>query len=106
MKYDLMFQLISFQVQSPNVKKYDLLAVLPTTFPAFQHAVANLDIDIITYDPETSTDFRFNRRQYRQATERGIYYELPYAQLLKDATARRRIIQAAHTYHSVGKSRV
>lgn len=92
-------------IQSANVKQYDLLAVLPTTTSAFLHAAANMDVDIITYDPEAVTEIRFNRRQYRQATARGLFFEIPYSLMLKDSSMRKKIITTSHLYHAIGKSK-
>lgn len=65
-----------------------------------------MDIDVITYNPCEVKDLRFNRRQYRQAMDRGIYFEIPYSFMLQDSTMRKRIIQMSHLYHSIGKSMV
>ncbi|KAI9555235.1 hypothetical protein GHT06_017750 [Daphnia sinensis] len=92
-------------VQSVNTKSYDLIAVCPTTPAAFMHAVANMDVDIITYHPMETKEIRFNRRQYHQATDRGIFFEIPYAFMLRDSTMRKKIIHMSHQYHSIGKSR-
>jgi hypothetical protein len=65
-----------------------------------------MDIDIITYHPTEVKELRFNRKHYRQATERGIFFEIPYSFMLRDSTIRKKIIQMSHLYHSIGKSRV
>merc|ERR1712071_511659 len=77
-------------IQSVNAKRYDLLAVLPTTTAAFQHAAANMEVDIITYDPSVATEVRFNRKQYRLAADRGIYFELSYSSMLRDSSLRKK----------------
>jgi RNase P/RNase MRP subunit p30 len=66
-----------------------------------------MDIDIITYHPtETKELLRFTRKHYRQATDRGIFFEIPYSHMLRDSSNRKKIIQISHLYHTVGKSRV
>lgn len=65
-----------------------------------------MDVDIITYHPIDTKEVRFNRRQYHQATDRGIFFEIPYAFMLRDSSMRKKIIQISHQYHAVGKSRV
>jgi len=65
-----------------------------------------MDVDIITYDPEAVTEIRFNRRQYRQATARGLFFEIPYSLMLKDSSMRKKIITTSHLYHAIGKSKV
>jgi len=65
-----------------------------------------MDIDIITYDPDVVTDVRFNRKQYHQATDRGIFFEIPYSLMLRDSSLRKKIIHMSHLYHAIGKSKV
>merc|ERR1712071_690805 len=93
-------------IQSVNAKRYDLLAVLPTTTAAFQHAAANMEVDIITYDPSVATEVRFNRKQYRMGADRGIYFELSYSSMLRDSSLRKKMIYMSHLYHAIGKSKV
>lgn len=91
--------------QSDNIKKYDIVAVIPKTQQAFQYACGTMDIDVITFDPQTRIPFKISRKLYRQAVERGIFFELMYSPAIRDSTARKNIISTAHTYHAVGKSR-
>lgn len=65
-----------------------------------------MDVDIISLISNESKEVHFNRRQYVQATDRGMYFEIPYSLMLRDTNSRRKIIQLAHSYHSVGKSKV
>ncbi|XP_047525736.1 ribonuclease P protein subunit p30 [Pieris napi] len=90
---------------SENLKKYDIIAVIPKTLQAFQYACGTLDVDIITFEPESRIPYKISRKLYRQAVERGIFFELMYAPAIKDSSARKNIISAAHNYHAVGKSR-
>ncbi|XP_022117947.2 ribonuclease P protein subunit p30 [Pieris rapae] len=90
---------------SDNLKKYDLIAVIPKTLQAFQYACGTLDVDIITFEPEGRIPYKISRKLYRQAVERGIFFELMYAPAIKDSSARKNIISTAHNYHAVGKSR-
>lgn len=91
--------------RSENLKKYDIIAVIPKTLQAFQYACGTLDIDVITFDPSNRIPFKVSRKLYRQAVERGIFFELMYSPAIRDATARKNIISTAHNYHAVGKSR-
>lgn len=91
--------------QSENIKKYDIIAVVPKTLQAFQYACATLDIEIITFIPESRLPFKVSRKLYNQAVERGIFFELMYSPAIKDSTSRKNIISMAHTYHAVGKSK-
>lgn len=91
--------------QSENLKKYDIVAVLPKTLQAFQFASGTLDIDIITFEAQTKIPFKISRKLYRQAVERGLFFELMYGPAIRDSTSRRNIISTAHNYHAVGKSK-
>ncbi|CAG9795315.1 unnamed protein product [Diatraea saccharalis] len=91
--------------QSESLKKYDIIAVIPKTLQAFQYACGTMDIDLITFEPENRIPFKVNRKLYRQAIERGIFFEIMYSPAIRDSTSRKNIISTAHTYHAVGKSK-
>ncbi|XP_013200280.2 ribonuclease P protein subunit p30 [Amyelois transitella] len=91
--------------QSENLKKYDIIAVVPKTLQAFQYACGTMDVDVITFDPQTRIPFKISRKLYRQAVERGLFFELMYSPAIRDSTARKNIISTAHTYHAIGKSK-
>ncbi|RVE44021.1 hypothetical protein evm_011319 [Chilo suppressalis] len=91
--------------QSDNIKKYDLIAAIPKTLQAFQYACGTMDIDIITFEPESRIPFKVSRKLYRQAIERGIFFEIMYSSAIRDSTSRKNIISTAHAYHAVGKSK-
>lgn len=91
--------------QSDNIKKYDIIAVVPKTQAAFQYASGNMDIDVISFEKEGRLPFKVIRKLYRQAVERGIFFEIMYSPAIRDSTARKNIITNAHTYFTVGKSK-
>lgn len=91
--------------QSENLKKYDIIAVIPKTLQAFQYACGAMDVEIITFEPESKMPFKISRKLYSQAVERGIFFELMYSPAIRDSTSRKNIISTAHNYHAVGKSR-
>ncbi|CAD0197252.1 unnamed protein product [Chrysodeixis includens] len=91
--------------QSLNLKKYDIVAVIPKTAQAFQYACASMDIDLISFQPESKFPFKITRKLYSMAVDRGIFFEIMYAPTLRDSTARKNIITASQTFHAVGKSR-
>lgn len=95
---------VCFQSQSENVKKYDILAVIPTNTATLSHACTTMDVDIISFSPEARSVLKINRKLYKQAVERGVFFEIMYAPALKDSTCRKNIIQRAHLYHAIGKS--
>lgn len=90
---------------SENIKKYDIIAVIPKTLQAFQFVCNTLDVDIITFEPETQLPFKISRKLYRQAIEKGMFFELMYTPAIRDSTSRKNIISTAHIYHAVGKSK-
>ncbi|CAK1545922.1 unnamed protein product [Leptosia nina] len=91
--------------KSENLKKYDIVAVVPKTLQSFQYACGTMDVDIISFEPESRLPFKVSRKLYRQAVERGLFFELMYSPAIRDATARKNIISTAHNYHAVGKSK-
>lgn len=91
--------------QSENLKKYDIIAVVPKTLQAFQYACGTMDIDIISFETEGRIPFKINRKLYKQAVERGLFFELIYSPAIRGATARKNIINISHVYHAVGKSK-
>ncbi|XP_026737466.1 ribonuclease P protein subunit p30 [Trichoplusia ni] len=91
--------------QSLNLKKYDIIAVIPKTFQAFQYACGSMDIDLITFEPESKFPFKISRKLYSQAVERGIFFEIMYSPAIRDSTSRKNIISAAQIYYTIGKSR-
>ncbi|CAH2243075.1 jg2181 [Pararge aegeria aegeria] len=91
--------------KSENIKKYDIIAVMPKTIQAFQYACGTLDVDVITFDPQIRMPFKVSRKLYRQAVERGIFFELMYSVAIRDSMSRKNIISTAHNYHAVGKSK-
>lgn len=92
-------------IHSENLKKYDIIAIIPKSLQAMQYVCNTLDVDIITFEPETKLPFKISRKLYRQAVEKGMFFELMYTPAIKDSTSRKNIISTAHTYHAVGKSK-
>ena len=90
--------------KSQNLKKYDIVAAIPTTENAFQHAAMTFNCDIITYNTETIR-LKMNRKMYFSAVNRKIAFEIKYAPAIIDSNMRKEIITRAHRYHSYGKSR-
>ncbi|XP_050343603.1 ribonuclease P protein subunit p30 [Nymphalis io] len=91
--------------QSENLRKYDIIAVLPKTLQAFHYACGTLDVDIITFEPQTRLPFKVSRKLYRLAVERGMFFELIYSPAIRDSSSRKNIISTAHNYHAIGKSK-
>jgi len=89
--------------KSVNFKKFHIVAALPTTESALQHACQTFFGDIITYDTDTSR-IRLNRKFYYVAVRRNLFFELKYSPAIVDASERRSTIARAQQYHMVGKS--
>lgn len=86
-----------------NIKKYDLYAIAPKTQNALQFACSQLSADIITLAP-TVVGLRMNRKLYQQAVERGLHFEIQYADVLNPDT-RRIAIYHSHLFYTYGKSK-
>jgi ribonuclease P/MRP protein subunit RPP1 len=91
---------------SKTVKKYDLLALCPANAQALQNLLkSSFCADIITFNHELSGDMKWTRTLYTECVQKNMFFELCYAPMIRDATARRRTITQGHVYHAVGKSR-
>ncbi|KOC70190.1 Ribonuclease P protein subunit p30 [Habropoda laboriosa] len=84
-----------------SLKKYDLYSFAPKTQNALQFACTQLNADIITLRPHTVT-FKFNKKLYEQAIERGIHFEIQYVDLL-NVESRKQTIHYSHLFHTYGK---
>lgn len=92
-------------MSSDNLKKYDLLALIPKSPDAMQYACETFDTDIISFDPTESKLVKFSRKLYNLAVDRNIHFEIMYAPAIYDQTNRKNIINRSHIYHAVGKSK-
>lgn len=90
--------------RSQNIKKYHLVAALPTSDAALQHACQTFTGDIISYNADTIR-IRLNRKFYYLAIRRNMFFELKYSPTIIDSSIRRATITRAHQYHMSGKSK-
>lgn len=90
--------------RSQNIKKFHIVAALPTSDAALQHACQTFQGDIITYNPDTIR-IRLSRKFYYVAIRRNMFFELKYSPVIIDSTVRKRTISRAQQYHMVGKSK-
>ncbi|CRK96528.1 CLUMA_CG010053, isoform A [Clunio marinus] len=90
--------------RSQNFKKYQIVAALPTSESALQHACQTFQGDIVTYNTDT-IKIRLNRKFYYLAIRRNMFFELKYSPVIVDASERRATISRAQQYHMVGKSK-
>jgi len=92
---------------SKFAKQYDLLAINVTSSPCLSSLLkSSFRWDILSFSPSmVAQGVKWTRKLYYECVERNVYFEIPYAALIRDTLDRRRVISHAHTYHSVGKSR-
>lgn len=97
------FILILFQSQSQNLKKFNIIAGMPTTETSLQHCCSTFNGDIISFSPDHTQ--MLNRKYYGLAIRRGMYFELKYSPAIVNSTNRKKIISRGHYYHAIGKSK-
>jgi ribonuclease P/MRP protein subunit RPP1 len=87
----------NYGINSGNevVRSYDLLAVQPETEKMFISACTSLDVDIICFDLSGRIPFAIKAGYIRQALQRGVSFEIIYAPVVVDSTARRNAIGGA-----------
>ncbi|CAJ1081296.1 ribonuclease P protein subunit p30 isoform X3 [Xyrichtys novacula] len=97
-----------FRPTAPEYRRFDLLAVQPTSEKLFHVACMTLDIDIICITVTEKLPFFFKRAPINGAVERGVMFEVSYAAAIRDATMRRYTIANATSLMETckGKSHV
>ncbi|TQD99191.1 hypothetical protein C1H46_015201 [Malus baccata] len=80
---------------NPVLKTYDLVAVKPLNQSAFDLACEKLEVDIIAIDFSEKLPFRLKMPLVKAAMERGLYFEITYANIIADVQARKQIITNA-----------
>jgi ribonuclease P/MRP protein subunit RPP1 len=76
---------------SAVLNSYDILAVQPQSDRAFAFACNSLDIDIISLDLSKRLSYRFRPDLIKTALQRGVYFEILYAPLLREPGSRRQM---------------
>lgn len=61
---------------------FDLVAVEPQTEKAFQSAITNLDVDIITFNLQQRLPCYMKHKTLGSAIEKGIFFEIKYSDFL------------------------
>lgn len=75
---------------STNIKKYNVLCGIPLNESAMQYACSTFPGDIIgMYHEDTAKVFLINHKFYVMAARRGIYFEIPYAPMIRNTSHRR-----------------
>ncbi|KAM7258511.1 hypothetical protein ACFE04_014252 [Oxalis oulophora] len=77
------------------IKTYDLVAVRPLNQNAFDYACEKSEVDIVSIDFSSKLPFRLKMSMVKAAIERGVYFEIVYADLVGDIQVRRQMIANA-----------
>eukprot|EP00890_Picochlorum_soloecismus_P000318 jgi/Picsp_1/1287/NSC_04768-R1_ribonuclease p protein subunit p30 len=72
------------------LRSYDLMAVLVASEKAFQFSCTVLDVDIITLDFASRLPFKMKHDVVKQAIDRGVVFEVPYAEFIRLPAGARR----------------
>jgi len=71
--------------QCANLRKYNIYAIVPTNQAILEFACSQIKADLITIKPEIP-GVKINRKVYRQARARGLYFEIQYVDFLRQKT--------------------
>jgi len=82
----------TLSASNPALKQYDVVAVQPTDERTFQQACTGLDVDVISIDFTQRLSYHLKLQHVQQAVERGVYFEICYSPMIKDASCRRNLI--------------
>ncbi|XP_068610546.1 ribonuclease P protein subunit p30 [Brachionichthys hirsutus] len=85
-----------FRPTASEYRRFDLLAVQPTTEKLFHAACMTYDVDIICVPVTEKLPFFFKRAPVNGAVDRGLVFEVSYAAAIRDATMRRYTIANAN----------
>ncbi|XP_050214254.1 protein GAMETOPHYTE DEFECTIVE 1 [Mercurialis annua] len=77
------------------LKSYDLIAVRPLNQLAFDYVCEKAEVNIIAIDFSDKLPFRLKFPMVKAAIERGVYFEITYADLIVDVQLRRQMIPNA-----------
>lgn len=90
---------------SLNIKKFHLIAGLPTNEGALQHACSTFGGDIIKMVLEDAKLCLIGHKYYQMAARRGIFFEIQYAPTIRDSNQRKDAIIVAQNLVSHRKAR-
>ncbi|XP_054742832.1 ribonuclease P protein subunit p30 [Anastrepha obliqua] len=90
---------------SQNLKKFNLIAGQPKTDAALTHCCTAFAGDLVTFDTEAGVKLLVNRKAYKIAVKRGLFFEIKYGPAIRDSSVRKDMIKLAHNYCVRGKSR-
>ncbi|XP_039990307.1 ribonuclease P protein subunit p30 [Xiphias gladius] len=84
-----------FRPNAAEYRRFDLLAVQPTTEKLFHAACMLYDVDIICVVVTEKLPFFFKRAPVNGAADRGLVFEVSYSAAIRDSTMRRYTIANA-----------
>ncbi|XP_011471796.1 ribonuclease P protein subunit p30 isoform X2 [Oryzias latipes] len=84
-----------YRPNAPEYRRFDLLAVQPTSEKLFHAACMLYDIDIICISVTEKLPFFFKRAPINGAIDRGVMFEVSYSAAIRDSTMRRYTIANA-----------
>ncbi|ORZ31688.1 RNase P subunit p30-domain-containing protein [Catenaria anguillulae PL171] len=87
------------------VKKFDIVAVTPTSDKLWMAACQTIDCDIISLDMSQRLPFVFKHSIVGEAIRRGIVFEIAYSAAFRDNTAKRNLISNATNLLRVTKGK-
>ncbi|KAM9700143.1 ribonuclease P protein subunit p30 isoform 4-T4 [Menidia menidia] len=95
-----------FRPNAPEYRRFDLLAVRPTTEKLFHAACLLYEVDIVCITVTEKLPFFFKRAPISGAVDRGLVFEVSYSASIRDSTMRRYTIANASSLveSSRGKS--
>lgn len=89
---DDMAHVHTLSANNPALKQYDVIAVQPCDERTFQQACTSMDVDVISIDFTQRLPYHLKLALVQQAVERGVFFEICYSPMIKDASCRRNLI--------------
>uniref|UniRef100_A0A3Q3WSE8 Ribonuclease P protein subunit p30 n=1 Tax=Mola mola TaxID=94237 RepID=A0A3Q3WSE8_MOLML len=94
-----------FRPNAAEYRRFELLAVQPTSEKLFHAACMMYDIDIICIPVTEKLPFFFKRAPVNRAVDRGVVFEVSYSAAIRDSTMRRYTIANANSLMDVCKGK-
>lgn len=90
---------------SLNLKKFHLIAGLPTNEVAMQHACSTFPGELISLVLDDVKHSLIGHKYFQMAARRGIFFELQYAPAIRDSNCRKDVITIAQNLVSHRKAK-
>eukprot|EP00897_Mesotaenium_endlicherianum_P005568 jgi/Mesen1/5039/ME000025S04445 len=102
---DIVSQANALNGANPLLASFDLVAIQPTSQAVFARACASLEVDIITLDLFQRLPYRLRPHMIKQASQRGVFFEVSYSPALSDPATRRQLFSNARTLLAMTRGR-